>query len=237
MKKKFKTEKAFGKIPAYCKYELFMERYRSASDFIKETYKNCDKFKLLDVGSGEGYLKFFCDFGNIEWHGIEIWEERYNVCKDLGYKMHRCDIDVESLPFDNELFDVVVGSHVLEHLANRKFALREMYRVLKCGGILIIAIPIKPILINSLLNFYYQIKAKTKGETCYAFDLRSLKSFLRGALDDRCTFTDVRGFRIISARKRFNWENNKSFYRFNIWFGKVFPSLTSEVNVIIKKEK
>ena len=215
-----------------------MERYRSASDFIKDIHKNCEKLKLLDIGSGEGYLKFFCDFGNIEWHGIEIWEERYKVCENLGYKMYRCDIDVEPLPFDDESFDVVVGSHVLEHLVNRSFSLREMYRVLKSGGILIIGVPIKPILVSNLVNIYHQAIAKRKGETCHAFNLKSLKNFLQKSLDDnKWSFIDVRGFRIISARRRFNWENNENFYRFNVWFGKVFPSLTSEVNVIIKKQE
>ncbi len=45
--KKGKTELAFGKIPAYCKYELFMERYRSASEFIRMAHVNINKISLL----------------------------------------------------------------------------------------------------------------------------------------------------------------------------------------------
>lgn len=233
--KKEKTELAFGKIPAYCKYELFMERYRSAAEFIKIAHANINSLKLLDVGSGNGYLKYFCDFGNIEWHGIEIWEERYRDCQRLGYHMHWCDIDSENLPFDHAAFDVVVASHVIEHLTNRDFALQEMYRVLKNGGLLIIGTPIKPILISSLLNYIYSFRIINKGETAYNFNLNSLKKFLLNNLPT-AQIIDTRGFRVISARKTRDWENHLNFYKFNTYIGKKFPSLTPEVNVVLLKD-
>ena len=236
-KKTTKTEKAFGKIPAYCKYELFMERYRSAAEFISDFHRNRAKLKLLDVGSGEGYLKFFCDFGQIDWHGIEIWEERFKICQELGYQMHRCNLDTEPLPFDNESFDVVVGSHVLEHLANRSFCLQEMGRVLKTGGMLILGVPIKPIILSHLVRFVYRFKPKGNGNTMYAFDIRSIKKLLTHSLSTYGGFEimDIRGFRLISARRITNWENSEGFYKFNTWFGKHFPGLTPEVNLVIRK--
>lgn len=234
-KKKAKTELAFGKIPAYCKYELFMERYRSAAEFIHKAHTELETLKLLDVGSGNGYLKYFCDFGNIDWHGIEIWEERLKECESLGYHMHRCDLDTETLPFEKETFEVVVASHVIEHLKNPGYAIKEMYRVLKTNGLLIVGTPIKPILISNLLNYLYARRVIHKGETAYNYDLYSLKRFLgRNILGAR--IIDVRGFRILSARKTRNWENNFHFYRFNTYVGQKFPSLTPEVNVVLVKD-
>lgn len=233
-KKKEKTQLAFGKIPAYCKYELFMERYRSASDFIRLAHAGKDSLKLLDVGSGNGYLKYFCDFGQIDWHGIEIWEERFRDCQKLGYHMHWCDIDTETLPFPGESFDVVVASHVLEHLQNREFALKEMYRVLKTGGWFIVGAPIKPVLVSNLLNFLYSRRRLQKGETAYNFDLPSLMRFLRRNLPG-AQILDVRGFRVLSARKTRNWENHWQFYRVNTCLGRKFPGLTPEVNVVLRK--
>ncbi len=235
-KKEEKTEKAFGKIPAYCKYELFMERYRSAAEFIKNAHKDRNKLILLDVGCGEGYLKYFCDFRKIEFCGIEIWKKRFEVCKKLGYKMYNCDIDNKSLPFKDKTFDVVVGSHVIEHLKNREFALKEMLRVLKKGGLLIIAVPIKPIIISHLINFIWWFIPKGKGDTVHAFSLYAFKSFLKKALDEKFEYIDVRGFRIISSRRKANWENHPGFYKFNTWFGRYFPSITPEVNAIMKKQ-
>jgi SAM-dependent methyltransferase len=233
-KKKEKTELAFGKIPAYCKYELFMERYRSAAEFIRRAHAEVPHLKLLDVGSGNGYLKYFCDFGCIEWHGIEIWEERYKDCERLGYHMHRCDIENEKLPFDNNYFDIVVASHVLEHLRNRNFALQEMYRVLKPSGLLIVGTPIKPIIISSIMNYMYSWRHIHKGETAHNFNLYSLKKFLYSNLPT-AQIIDIRGFRIISARKTRDWENNFKFYTVNTYLGKKFPAITPEVNVVMIK--
>jgi ubiquinone/menaquinone biosynthesis C-methylase UbiE len=42
------------------------------------------------------------------------------------------------LPFDDESFDVVVDSGVLEHVANPAASLTELHRVLAVGGIIVI---------------------------------------------------------------------------------------------------
>jgi SAM-dependent methyltransferase len=55
-------------------------------------------------------------------------------------------MDLTSLPFDNELFDVVICNHVLEHVQDDKKALDEIYRVLKPGGWAILQVPISKIL-------------------------------------------------------------------------------------------
>ncbi|MFZ2087551.1 MAG: class I SAM-dependent methyltransferase [Desulfobaccales bacterium] len=233
-RKKEKTELAFGKIPAYCKYELFMERYRSAAEFIRLALNHNHPVKLLDVGCGNGYLKYFCDFGTIEWHGIEIWEERFKDCQRLGYTMHWCDIDNDRLPFKNQFFDIVVASHVLEHLQNRSFALQEIYRVLKNGGLMIVGTPIKPVLVSDVMNFVYSFRAINKGETAHNFDIYSLKRFITENLPG-AQIVDIRGFRIISARKTRDWENKLNFYKFNTVIGKTVPSITPEVNVVLVK--
>jgi SAM-dependent methyltransferase len=235
-KRTAKTELAFGKIPAYCKYELFMERYRSASEFIKQAHEGKASIKLLDVGCGEGYLKYFCDFGKIDWTGIEIWKERVETCKKLGYKIFETDIDREKFPFPDSSFDVLVASHVLEHLHDRAAVVKEMFRVLKPGGTLIVAVPIKPVIINTLLTFFWNLSAKAKGETVFAYNLYSFKDFLKISLDGNFDFVDVRGFRLISSKRYFNWENNLGFYKFNTWWGKTFPSLSPEVNAVLRKK-
>jgi SAM-dependent methyltransferase len=46
-----------------------------------------------------------------------------------------------SLPFDNGEFDVVLASHVLEHIEAPHPALREFQRVLRPGGRLVLIVP------------------------------------------------------------------------------------------------
>jgi predicted SAM-dependent methyltransferase len=84
--------------------------------------------KLLNIGCG---TKFIC---SSEWTNIDINAN------------HKCVIShniVEGLPFQNDSFDVVYHSNILEHLEKKDAVnfINECYRVLKKGGILRIAVP------------------------------------------------------------------------------------------------
>lgn len=46
--------------------------------------------------------------------------------------------DVKDLPFEDDIFDAVIGAHVLEHLDDPFTGLSEMARVLKPGGHMVI---------------------------------------------------------------------------------------------------
>ena len=49
--------------------------------------------------------------------------------------------DVESLPFPNASFSIVTANMVVEHLADPESALREIYRVLRPGGLFVFHTP------------------------------------------------------------------------------------------------
>ncbi len=64
---------------------------------------------------------------------------RYNSAE---IARHECDIMTSSLPFADNNFDMVLFSNVLEHLhGSPKFPLTEMVRVLRPGGVLLLAVP------------------------------------------------------------------------------------------------
>ena len=44
------------------------------------------------------------------------------------------EIDVTRITYDSNTFDVIVCSHVLEHVPDDDKAMRELYRVLKPNG-------------------------------------------------------------------------------------------------------
>lgn len=77
--------------------------------------------KILNVGCGNS------TFGT---HFVDLYPSRKEVIK--------CNIDAEKLPFSNSYFDVVYSSNVFEHLTNCGFVMKEMHRVLKKNGKLIL---------------------------------------------------------------------------------------------------
>jgi SAM-dependent methyltransferase len=89
--------------------------------------------KVLEVGAGDGsILKYLADAGFAEeYHALEISEsgvDRIKSRKIPGVKSVRI-FDGYKLPFENDAFDVVILSHVLEHVEHERMLLRELQRV------------------------------------------------------------------------------------------------------------
>jgi SAM-dependent methyltransferase len=59
-------------------------------------------------------------------------------------------LDVMMLPFPDDSFDLIICNHVLEHVADDRAAMRELYRVLRPGRPALLQVPIAMALENSL---------------------------------------------------------------------------------------
>lgn len=97
-----------------------------------------DRKKVLDVGTGTGFLALLlADFG-YDVTGIDMSDGMLSVAKekaqDIGLKIHFERGDAENLPFDDQTFDGVVCRHLLWTLPKPEKAISEWIRVTKQGG-------------------------------------------------------------------------------------------------------
>lgn len=109
---------------------------------------------LLDVGcasgSKTGIYAAFLGVPMARVKGIEP-QEKYAALAREKFEVHCVDIEKETFPFPDEAFDLVVCNQVLEHLKNIYLPLKEMDRVVKAGGYLLIGVPNLAGLYNRLL--------------------------------------------------------------------------------------
>ncbi len=98
-----------------------------------------DSKSILDVGCGVGR---FISKAPQQIKGVDNNIETVEICQKKGFSVVKGD--VTKLPFEDNSFDGVYCSHVIEHLypeqAHR--LLYEMARVLKKGGIFVIGAPL-----------------------------------------------------------------------------------------------
>lgn len=97
---------------------------------------------LLDCGCGPGSIT--TDFAKLvapgQVVGIDIDDGEVERATALAVERNVANVrfrtgDVYNLPFTDETFDAVFSNAVLDHLRDPVAALREMYRVLKPGGV------------------------------------------------------------------------------------------------------
>ena len=229
-----------GIIPGFRNYDLFYERYLSAVQLIKERELIFDGMKILDIGSGEGFFKFFfdamCPDIKIEWYGLEVWKERAALCRHLGYNITETTLENGDLPYPSASYDIVLASHVIEHIPNPSQIVSEMGRVLKNKGVLVIGTPTKPPGIAQLDSWYHSMSNRNTGDTQQAFTHNSLQKMILKSINAQKTdVLDKRGFRIFSSRKKLPLENWKWFYDASTWISKRFLLFVPEVNVIVRK--
>lgn len=95
----------------------------------------------LDVGCGDGRTSGFWlrDHG-CAYEGVDVSALAVEEARELGFQAQRID-DAGRLPFKDGSFEVVLCIEVLEHLFSPLDALREMGRVLRPGGLLIVTVP------------------------------------------------------------------------------------------------
>lgn len=126
--------------------------------------------RVLDLGCGRGeYLKYFGS-GSM---GIDVSEPNVKVCEEKGFKVIRWDLN-RDLPFSEERFEVIFLSHTIEHLDAPIHILRESYRVLMPGGLIIIGIPHGGGLARLLGDDYFD---DHEGHL-YVFSLKNIKILL-----------------------------------------------------------
>ena len=219
----------------------FMEEgyWKSVEDTTKELIKKYSKTndKILDVGVGLGRL--LENFQNLDRYGMDISSHYLKIAAEKG--INCCMSLIEDMPYEDNTFDVITCTDVLEHVLDINLGVKNILRVLKPNGILIIRVPYK-----EDISWYLSDDCPYDFVHVRAFDENTLKAIFTKVFPSKVLEWNTAGTTFDYSRLKYpippfnRWLKNlftfyyknqsanlnkyKSFFNYN------------EINYVIKKE-
>lgn len=170
VKKQFSNDKNLAmRINFYKKYTT--NKY-SFSDWLFDKYKFKENMSILELGCGDGVhwkdridkLPKACKLilSDFSEGMLNLVKERYSKFDNVSFEK----IDIQSIPFEDNSFDMIIANHMLFHVPDLNKALQEVNRVLKKGGYFYSATDgnggMRPFLHEAIKQFNPESKAFTE---------------------------------------------------------------------------
>lgn len=95
---------------------------------------------ILDLGCGDGFVAKQA-FQDKLFAGIDLDLSVLKLAKSKGAFRHMINGNARSLPFHSNFFETVFSNGAVEHMVELDEVLKEIYRVLRPGGIFLALVP------------------------------------------------------------------------------------------------
>lgn len=126
--------------------------YKSVPREFEDSGYNVDKIafvkkfvasglKILDIGCSDGFIGALFLTKKNDVYGIDIDRHKVEAAKKRGLKAIVYDIESGRLPYQQNFFDIVLLTDVIEHVFDTDQIIKNIHIVLKKGGTLLVTTP------------------------------------------------------------------------------------------------
>lgn len=164
-------------------FDYFEDRIGATEDDERRVHQfilsriNKSAGSVLDVGSGSAWVAAHFNNSDIHVVSLDISDKNVKQAREIVNNSHHTPIvgDSFNLPFIDSKFDIVIASEVIEHVFDPENFVKELLRVVKPTGKLIITTPYK-----EKLRYYLCVHCNQKTPVhahIHSFDEKKLISY------------------------------------------------------------
>lgn len=153
-----------------------------------KTFKQLVRHKnfshILDIGCAGGFMtnKIALMFPKSKVYGIDVYPDAIAYAKSQFPHIHFKSADAHHLPFAKDSFDLVVCYETIEHVLDPKKILKEMKRVIKKDGTVIIAMDSGNLMFRIVWLFWEKTFGRAwQGAHLHPFNHQDLEEIIEGA--------------------------------------------------------
>lgn len=237
---------AFGALPHRRRFPLRRAKFPVVAGVVADLARQLGRPpRVLDAGLGQAKLERVYAHAHpdvpVAWHGLDRHRYRLELRRDLP-GIQRLQGDLMALPYRDGVFDAVVCSYVLQHLAAPERAAAELARVVAPGGLVVLAVPNRPQplkLLSELLHpllVWFQRRVRGRrfdyGAQVQFWNLPRLRRLVAGA-----GLQPVRwqGLGFVSGGPLAWLEDREGWYRLNLRAGARLPRLAQDLVVVARR--
>ncbi len=124
-----------------------------------------DAIRFLEVGCGTGFVlaSIIKTMPAIASAGSEIYFQGLKIARQRAPEATLLQMDARNMPFWSE-FDVIGAFDVLEHVADDRAVLRQVFQAVKPGGGVILTVPQHPFLWSNVDEYSCHKRRYTRGD-------------------------------------------------------------------------
>lgn len=161
---------------------------RISRELVNEIESCNNKVRVLDAGCGEGFITnlLVSNIANIEAVGLEYTQEALEIAQKSNSSIQWMRGDIYQLPFEDNAFDIVICTEVLEHLSDPCMAISELKRV--CKKYVLLTVPNEPwFCMGNLIAFKNILRLGNPIDHINHWTYRAFQKFLGKELGN-CTY-------------------------------------------------
>jgi SAM-dependent methyltransferase len=227
---------AYQRKASYADYQIDLDK-----TYYKRIRQEVSRFcgqapaekKLLDIACFDGRLasQFIPEW---DVYGVEGDKQACERARENRIKILNHDLD-RGLPYPDSRFDCVIAAEIIEHVYDTDFFLREIHRVLKAGGILVLSTPNIACLTNRIKMLFGRYPRYAEYRAGGAGHIRV---YTAPAIRDQIRANGFTVLRYIGCNFPMPMHNRRIpgwLKKLAVWAGDWTPTLAGQVIITAKK--